>query len=543
MITRSRKPLGDRTNASVDQRPSAKPSDDANGRTSVVAKDAGTERARHSPPLEEILPSVDDSGSPDSSISLRERAKSGPLASSGRPFAVAAQTLSTGEKSEADSETEAWTSEGELEETDEEAAQLLHEYFEYGLLPDFSKASLRLEYRGIRVVPCEDIQFGQELGEGAFSVVRCGSVRNGDDVLDVAVKTITVEKGALRKTLAGFEREAKMTTWAQGNEPGSNQSSRCQNGIVSLVGVAHEQTSDGVKLHMLLEQLSGGDLCTFINDERYCWQRISEKDAKGREHIYEDVDDHGLSNSHNPHRERVWGSDIKLALAQQLADFLCRLRSAELVHLDIKPANILLEKAFDKSRGGVVRLKLTDFGEARFADNVTSYARCVGTRGYMAPEIVDAALELPVSFPADVYAMGVTLLELFAGAVWQGGDAHKQDELDSEISEAMAKVHKADPCIAGIISRCLAPHPRDRPSATELQTLLKEASKTYSAIPRAHEEKRKSSTRLRALKATARDVFTPRGIQHKRCRDPASPAADASSEQEALDNLVKDLKF
>eukprot|EP00854_Cymbomonas_tetramitiformis_P006414 gene6414-7689_t len=323
MITRSRKPLGDRTNASVDQRPSAKPSDDANGRTSVVAKDA-----------------------------------------------VAAQTLSTGEKSEADSETEAWTSEGELEETDEEAAQLLHEYFE------------RLEYRGIRVVPCEDIQFGQELGEGAFSVVRCGSVRNGKfqpsllrlqfgqniwQSRVVAAEYLAEPGGShdegKQKTLAGFEREAKMTTWAQGNEPGSNQSS----------------------------------------------------------------------------------SDIKLALAQQLADFLCRLRSAELVHLDIKPANILLEKAFDKSRGGVVRLKLTDFGEARFADNVTSYARCVGTR--------------------------------------------------------------------------------DRPSATELQTLLKEASKTYSAIPRAHEEKKK-----RAHFSVMKHFWHLKRI--------GNAAGDT-----ALDNLVKDLKF
>jgi serine/threonine protein kinase len=82
----------------------------------------------------------------------------------------------------------------------------------------------------------------------------------------------------------------------------------------------------------------------------------------------------------------------------------------DLIHRDVKPANILI------SREGVA--KLIDFGMAHEPYGAAPLAslgrpQVVGTRGYMAPEqSVDSTR---VDFRADIYSLGVTLLEAAMG--------------------------------------------------------------------------------------------------------------------------------
>jgi eukaryotic-like serine/threonine-protein kinase len=75
-----------------------------------------------------------------------------------------------------------------------------------------------------------------------------------------------------------------------------------------------------------------------------------------------------------------------------------------LVHCDLKPANILINKD-----GGVF---LSDFGIARMADTATSSLSGFGTPAYMAPELV---MGYPPSIQSDIYAVGIILYELFTG--------------------------------------------------------------------------------------------------------------------------------
>lgn len=76
------------------------------------------------------------------------------------------------------------------------------------------------------------------------------------------------------------------------------------------------------------------------------------------------------------------------------------------VHRDVKPGNILL------GRGGEVRL--ADFGIARLVDaaGITTTGLAVGTPAYVAPEQIDTA---DVGPPADIYALGLVLLECLTG--------------------------------------------------------------------------------------------------------------------------------
>ncbi|KAL6614036.1 hypothetical protein ACP70R_036306 [Stipagrostis hirtigluma subsp. patula] len=100
-----------------------------------------------------------------------------------------------------------------------------------------------------------------------------------------------------------------------------------------------------------------------------------------------------------PARRRI-AVDVARALAYLHHE--CR---SQILHLDIKPANILLD--------GGLRAHVSDFGVSMsIARDLTSVdTRGRGTPGYMAPEIWDNAL----STKSDVYSYGMTLLELVGG--------------------------------------------------------------------------------------------------------------------------------
>ncbi|GLJ36069.1 hypothetical protein SUGI_0723760 [Cryptomeria japonica] len=77
-----------------------------------------------------------------------------------------------------------------------------------------------------------------------------------------------------------------------------------------------------------------------------------------------------------------------------------------IIHGDIKPENILLDKDFSPKLGdfGLAKLVARDFSE------VLTTTR--GTRGYLAPEWVSG---LPITPKVDVYSFGMTLLEIISG--------------------------------------------------------------------------------------------------------------------------------
>ncbi|XP_047085817.1 mitogen-activated protein kinase kinase 9-like [Lolium rigidum] len=97
-------------------------------------------------------------------------------------------------------------------------------------------------------------------------------------------------------------------------------------------------------------------------------------------------------------------------VAAQALSGLAYLHARRIVHLDIKPANVLASMAGE--------VKIADFGIAkvlsRAGDQSTSY---VGTTAYMSPERFDPEAHGGQYDPyaADVWSLGVTILELFMG--------------------------------------------------------------------------------------------------------------------------------
>ena len=104
-----------------------------------------------------------------------------------------------------------------------------------------------------------------------------------------------------------------------------------------------------------------------------------------------------------------------LRLGLQLAEALVAAHGAGVVHLDLKPGNLMV-----RDDG---RLKVLDFGIARLqlpddastdtpAEETGTAANAAGTPPYMAPEQVAAG---PVDRRTDIYAAGATLYELATG--------------------------------------------------------------------------------------------------------------------------------
>ncbi|GHH31587.1 serine/threonine-protein kinase [Lentzea cavernae] len=100
----------------------------------------------------------------------------------------------------------------------------------------------------------------------------------------------------------------------------------------------------------------------------------------------------------------------------QIAAVLDHVHGLGVVHRDIKPSNILLDDTEKQAY-------LADFGLALVAEvtRVTTSGVLVGTAGYLSPEQVRGA---EVGPPADVYSLGLVLLECLTGRTeYPGGDA------------------------------------------------------------------------------------------------------------------------
>ena len=177
-----------------------------------------------------------------------------------------------------------------------------------------------------------------------------------------------------------------------------------------------------------------------------------------------------------PSLERRLRSNGPLALEEilrvgmQVAAGLAAAHAQGLVHRDIKPANILLEE-------GVERVKITDFGLARAADDasLTRSGVIAGTPQYMSPE---QARGEPVDHRTDLFSLGCVLYATCTGrSPFRAESSYGvlRKICDSE-PRAVCELNPAVPnWLARIIHRLLSKDPARRyGSAAEVAAMLEQ---------------------------------------------------------------------
>ncbi|KAL6750842.1 kinase-like domain-containing protein [Haematococcus lacustris] len=156
-----------------------------------------------------------------------------------------------------------------------------------------------------------------------------------------------------------------------------------------------------------------------------------------------------------------------LRTAREIAMGLEHLHACNVVHGDIKPANVLLHDSRADSRG--FNALLTDFGLSKLVVGSKHVSKnASGTTNYMAPELF---MNGEVSHRTDVYAFGIMLWEMVHGCPAYH-EIH-QTQVLVLVMQGMRPPWKAPPeaqlpALQSLYLRCVDVDPAARPSAAQL---------------------------------------------------------------------------
>ncbi|WAS93232.1 AAA family ATPase [Nannocystis punicea] len=150
-----------------------------------------------------------------------------------------------------------------------------------------------------------------------------------------------------------------------------------------------------------------------------------------------------------------------LTLAVSIAGTLESLHQSGVIHMDVKPHNIIVDMA-------TLEAKITDFGSAtrlsQEAQKVTSPAALEGTLAYVSPEQT-GRVSYSIDSRTDLYSLGVSLYEMTTG-VLPFDTTDFMDLVHSHIARLPKPPHEVKrgtpKVLSDIITRLLAKSPDDR---------------------------------------------------------------------------------
>ncbi|KAL1531851.1 LEAF RUST 10 DISEASE-RESISTANCE LOCUS RECEPTOR-LIKE PROTEIN KINASE-like 2.4 [Salvia divinorum] len=279
--------------------------------------------------------------------------------------------------------------------------------------------------------------FSENLGRGGFGSVYKGQFPDGRPV---AVKVLNESNGNgedFMNEVASISRTSHVN-------------------IVALLGFCFE----GSKRALIYDFMPNGSLEKFIGDNASSYQ----ESTLGWDKLFE----------------------IALGVARGL-EYLHQGCNTRILHLDIKPQNILLDEDMNP--------RISDFGLAKMCPNRSSIVSMLvarGTIGYIAPEVFSRNFG-EVSYKSDVYSYGMLVLEMVGGRtttvdrrdvdctseIYFPTYLYKQIEMNAEREGDLAgALSGEDECqrvkrnliIVGLW--CIQTIPKDRPSMTRVVEML-----------------------------------------------------------------------
>ncbi|KAL8139302.1 hypothetical protein V2J09_005323 [Rumex salicifolius] len=284
--------------------------------------------------------------------------------------------------------------------------------------------------------------FEEVIGQGAFAVVYKGTLDLEQGEL-FAVKKL---HDSVKESQTEFEREVKAIARTG------------HRNLVQLVGFCNEEQ------HRLLvyEYMPNGSLADILfRDQRPNWSRRSKfalETARGLSYLHEEC-------------------------------------SIQIIHCDIKPQNILLDKSFTT--------RISDFGLAKLMkkDQTHTLTGLRGTKGYVAPEWFRS---MPITTKVDVYSYGILLLEIICcRRCYVAGLEDESQIVLADWAFDCCKEGRIDMLVKKYVMValcCIQEDPYHRPSMNEVVQMIK--GEIEEAFPR------DLSSYFASLNAGFRDVLS-----------------------------------
>jgi eukaryotic-like serine/threonine-protein kinase len=291
-----------------------------------------------------------------------------------------------------------------------------------------ANASLIIDSAGVEKPMLGRYEIEKELGKGAMGVVYLG--RDPKINRTVAIKTMALaqefEEDELEEVTSRFFREAE--TAGRLSHPN----------IVSIFDAGDEHDL----AYIAMEFLKGRDLEAYTK------------------------------------KDNLLPVTKVLELMALAADALGYAHKQNVVHRDVKPANIMYEPESNE-------FKITDFGIARITDSSkTKTGMVLGTPSYMSPEQLSGK---KVGGRSDLFSLGVMLYQLLSGELPFKGDSMSSlmfmiaSDPHRDIVSFRPELAKEAPCTVQIINKALAKDPEQRfPSGEVMAQYLRKCAQIIS---------------------------------------------------------------
>jgi eukaryotic-like serine/threonine-protein kinase len=200
-----------------------------------------------------------------------------------------------------------------------------------------------------------------------------------------------------------------------------------------------------------------------------------------------------------------------VAYAIEIGRALSAAHSARLVHRDVKPQNVLIDR--DE------RAKVTDFGIARSLEGhgLTAPGRVLGTTDYVSPE---QAMGHDVTEQSDIYSLGICLYEMLTGEVPFQADTQvgvAMQHVKEPLPDAQRRRPEISAALAAVIEHATAKETRHRYATVDAMVHDLEEVLAIEAARGSGEMTGEATSVLRSLPGDTAD-FAPRRLRRTRRR-------------------------
>ncbi|KAH3759138.1 MAP kinase kinase [Pelomyxa schiedti] len=245
-----------------------------------------------------------------------------------------------------------------------------------------------------------DVTVGEVIGRGATAVVHKGLVSTGQVVAIKVVNSSVVSSAAFQSITEEIDMLIKLN----------------HKNIISVLGYSLMNKF----LYIFLEYGEGGSLSHTIKE-------------------------------FGPLQET-----LAVMYIEQVLKALVYLHSKEVIHRDLKAANILMTK--------IGTVKLCDFGVSADLHDSSKQFSVVGSPYWIAPEIIQISGHCPES---DIWSLGCTIVELLTGNP-PFYNLNAMAAMFKIVNDDMPIPPNCSPEMTDVLQKCFKKEPSERPSAQEL---------------------------------------------------------------------------